>query len=37
MGLMWTQLVEMGYVPVSREDNQYCQHCSEFAIARAFC
>ena len=37
MALMWVQLADMGYAPVSREDNIYCAHCSEFAVARAFC
>ena len=37
MALMWVQLADMGYVPISREDNIYCAHCSEFAVMRTFC
>lgn len=36
LGLAWAGLARMGYVPVSREDNHYCPHCSEFTVVRAF-
>jgi hypothetical protein len=35
--LFWERLLHLGYMPVSREDNPLCPHCSEFTVVRAFC
>ena len=33
---MWSNILDLGYVPVSREDNAPCTHCVEYTLARAF-
>jgi hypothetical protein len=35
--LFWERLLQLGYMPVSREDNVHCEGCSEFTIVRVFC
>jgi hypothetical protein len=37
MQVFWTQLTELGYVPVAREDNQHFGLGVEFTVVRAFC
>ena len=37
MQIFWTQLSELGYVPVSRETNKYFTLGMEFTVVRAFC
>lgn len=37
MQVFWTQLTELGYVPVSREDNPLFSMGVEFTVVRAFC
>jgi len=37
LALFWRQLADLGYVPVSREDNKWCAWCAEFTVVRAFC
>ena len=37
MQVLWTQLVEMGYAVVSRDDNKRWGGGSEFTLVRAFC
>jgi hypothetical protein len=37
MQVFWTQLSDLGYVPVSREDNVLWGGGSEFTVVRAFC
>lgn len=37
MQIFWTQLTELGYVPISRENNPRFEMGVEFTIVRAFC
>lgn len=33
---LWSDVVDLGYVAISREDNPLCGHCAEFTLVRAF-
>ena len=33
---MWSDVLDLGYAIVSREDNIYCSHCVEYTVVRAF-
>ena len=37
MQIFWTQLAELGYVPVSKENNKHFFLGVEFTVVRAFC
>ena len=37
MQIFWMQLSDMGYVPVSRENNYVWGLAAEFTVVRAFC
>ena len=37
LALFWRQLADMGYAPISRENNKWCRFCTEFTVVRAFC
>ena len=37
LALLWVQLTDLGYVPITRENNLECPHCAEFTMVRAFC
>ena len=37
LALPWVQLSDLGYVPITRENNLQCPHCAEFTLVRAFC
>ena len=33
---LWSNVLDLGYVPVSREDNALCVMCVEYTLARIF-
>ena len=37
LAMIWVQLSDLGYVPITRENNLECPHCAEFTMVRAFC
>ena len=37
LAMIWVQLSDLGYVPITRENNLQCPHCAEFTMVRAFC
>lgn len=37
MALFSQRLYEAGYRVISRDDNPYCDHCSEFTVLRFQC